>query len=204
MMLDIRQKIRQFRLYKYKRTFLGVRGKTVICNNCTGAMVLHDYGLRFDTPTVNLFIRPKFYIEMLRDLNNYLIADIVDISDGNKYPIGLLGDKIRIDFLHYETFDDAVKAWKRRVCRIDLNNIYVVLVERDGCTYDDLMQFDNLPFKHKVALVHKEYPEIQCSYVIECPQEKGLLGQIINYQGLFGKRYYDQFNWYEFLELNKK
>ena len=71
--------------------------------------------------------------------------------------------------------------------RIDLNNIYVVLVERDGCTYDDLLQFDKLPFKHKVALVHKEYPEIHCSYVIRCPQEKGLLGQIINYQGFLEK-----------------
>lgn len=179
-------------------------GKSVICNNCTGAMVLHDYGIRFDTPTVNLFIWPKFYIEMLRDLSHYLNADIVDISNGNKYPIGLLDDKVRIDFLHYETFDDAVKAWKRRAGRIDLNNIYVVLVERDGCTYDDLLQFDKLPFKHKVALVHKEYPEIHCSYVIRCPQEKGLLGQIINYQGFFGKRYYDQFNWSDFLELNKK
>ena len=58
-------------------------GKSVICNNCTGAMVLHDYGIRFDTPTVNLFIRPKFYIEMLRDLSHYLNADIVNISNGN-------------------------------------------------------------------------------------------------------------------------
>lgn len=28
---------------------------SIICNNCTGGVILHDLGLRFDTPTINTF-----------------------------------------------------------------------------------------------------------------------------------------------------
>lgn len=58
---------------------------------------------------------------MLQNLSHYSNEDIVDFSNGDKYPIGLLGNKVRIDFLHYETFEDSIKAWKRRVCCIDLS-----------------------------------------------------------------------------------
>lgn len=164
-------------------------------------MVLHDYGLRFDTPTVNLFIRPKDYIELLSDIRRYMQSEIENITFENKYPVGLLGGKIRIDFLHYNSFTEAVASWKRRAARIDYNHVYAVLVERDGCTYEDLLRFDSLPIVHKVALVHKRYPAIKSSFVINYPGEDGLLGQIIDYQGHFGKRYYDQFEWKQFLEI---
>ena len=176
-------------------------GKTLLCNNCTGAMVLHDYGLRFDTPTVNLFIRPKDYIELLSDIRRYMQSEIENITFENKYPVGLLGGKIRIDFLHYSSFANAVASWKRRTARIDYDHIYAVLVERDGCTYEDLQRFDSLQLVHKVALVHKHYPDIKSSFVINYPDKNGLLGQIIDYQGQFGKRYYDSFDWKQFLEI---
>ncbi len=176
-------------------------GRTLFCNNCTGAMVLHDYGLRFDTPTVNLYIPPNDYVEMLSDLNYYMKADFVDISDGNKYPIGLLGGKVRVNFLHYDTFEEAVTTWKRRASRVNYNNLWCVLVERDGTTYDDLRRFDSLPFAQKVALVHKEYPGIKCAYKLDVPVENGQLGQIISYCSFWGSRYYDQFDWVKFLQL---
>ncbi len=34
------------------RNKIGFNGESVICNNCTGTMVLHGYGIRFETPTV--------------------------------------------------------------------------------------------------------------------------------------------------------
>ena len=30
---------------------------SIICNNCLGGVVLHDLGLPFNTPTINLFFR---------------------------------------------------------------------------------------------------------------------------------------------------
>lgn len=97
--------------------------------------------------------------------------------------------------------DKAKAAWKHRAKRVDYGNIYAVLVERDGCTYEDLQNFDRLPIKRKVALVHKEYPEIRCAYVVRGTSDGEALGQIIAFRGCFGKRYYDQFDWARFLDL---
>ena len=33
-----------------------IKPQTLICNNCLAGCVLHDYNMRFDTPTIN---RPK-------------------------------------------------------------------------------------------------------------------------------------------------
>ena len=172
MKLDLKERLRGLRFVLLKN-----QNGALICNNCTGAMVLHDYGFHIDTPTVNLFIRPKDYIELLSDLKRYIQSEIEDITCGNYYPVSLLGGKIRIDFLHYASFAEAVEAWKRRTERIDYNNVYTMLVERDGCTHDDLLRFDSLPYSHKVMLVHKRYPDIKSSFVIDYLGEDGLLGR---------------------------
>ena len=33
---------------------------SIICNNCTGAVILHDLGLPFNTPTVNLYFADPY------------------------------------------------------------------------------------------------------------------------------------------------
>lgn len=178
-------------------------GRSLFCNNCVGALELHDYGLRFDTPTVNLLIHPKDFVEMLSHLGAYMQADMEDITNGNRCPVGLLGGRIQLFFHHYASFDKAKAAWKHRAKWVDYDNIYAVLVERNGCTYEDLQNFDRLPIKRKVALVHKEYPEIRCAYVVRGTLEGEALGQIIAFRGCFGKRYYDQFDWARFLDLSR-
>ena len=49
------------RLYHKKKAKNCYRGKcTIVCNNCTGGVILHDLGLKFDTPTINtLFCNDK-------------------------------------------------------------------------------------------------------------------------------------------------
>lgn len=45
---------------------------TVFASNCNGGVMLHDLGLQFRSPTVNLYIRPKDYIRFLQNLDHYL------------------------------------------------------------------------------------------------------------------------------------
>lgn len=73
------------------------------------------------------------------------------------------------------------------------------MVERDGCTYEDLLRFDKLPFKHKVALVHKQYINLQSQFVIKGFDNDKQVGNVMDYKGLFGKRIYDQYSWIKFL-----
>ena len=56
---------------KFMRTFFIAKKKkriaktgdtkvpSVVCNNCNGAMVLHEFGLPFNSPFVNLWIPPS-------------------------------------------------------------------------------------------------------------------------------------------------
>lgn len=102
-------------------------------------------------------------------------------------------------FLHYQTFSEAVEAWRRRARRIHWDNLYVALVERDGCTYDNLLEFSSMPFKNKIALTHLKYTDISCSYQIKGYEKSKELGNVMGYAGMFGAKVYDQFNWVKFL-----
>ena len=81
---------------------------SVVCNNCTGAMVLHEYGLQFCSPFVNLWIPPKDYLYLLHHLKDLVMADFEDITGENLqygYPVGLLGGKVHVHFMHYHSFE---------------------------------------------------------------------------------------------------
>lgn len=57
----ILRRIRNIRLlfsHQYKILDVSKRNISLLCNNCVGAMVLHDLGLRFNSPTVNLYLTP--------------------------------------------------------------------------------------------------------------------------------------------------
>ena len=170
---------------------------SVICNNCTGAMVLHDLGLRFNTPTVNLYFKADEYILFLQNLKNNLSADLRDVTEDNPFPVGLLNETVHLYFMHYKSFKEAEEAWYRRCRRVNWDNLFIVFVEREGCTYRDLLSFDRLPYKNKVALVHKTYPEIKSAKVIPGYERANEVGQITDtMRG--GRHVYDLFDWVDF------
>ena len=108
---------------------------SIFCNNCIEAMVLHDYGLPFNSPTVNLMIPQKDYIEYILRLDNYIGAEIVKdkgISNFERgYPTGLINGKLHLHFIHYKNYNEALDAWRRREKRINKERIYFILVETD-------------------------------------------------------------------------
>ena len=200
----ILRRIRNIRLlfsHKYKISGISNRNISLLCNNCVGAMVLHDFGLRFNSPTVNLYLTPPDYLRFLCDLENNLTSDIKDISGKSSYPIGLLGGSIRIHFLHYANFEEAKEAWNRRVRRIDFSNLYVSMVAFGNVTEEMIAQFDKLPFKNKVVFVNKPMPAYQSAFYIRGFEKCSGVDRMAEFQSLFAKRYYDQFNWKRFLGL---
>ena len=191
----INHRIRKFRFFVKKQC----GGKSVICNNCTGAMMLHDLGYRLDTPTVNLWMNTSDYLEFVRSMPEILFKDIENITPiDSTYPVGLLDNKITLHFLHYSSFSDAITQWKRRVSRVDMEHIYCLCVDNkdDGIALD-FEAFDSLPYKNKIAITYDEnlvkYPStILMNYN---PLNKVLLTDYCNW---FGKRYYDNFDFKSF------
>lgn len=200
------------KISKYYRSFLRIimnytnkkalhnEDFSILCNNCVGGVILHELGQRFNSPTINLFIKPGDYLKFLSDLDYYLVQPVIEIPTDRQYPVGKLGD-ITIYFMHYTSFNEAEKKWKERIARIKKNNLYVLMVEQSGCTYEMVKQFQNLPYSHKAILVSKPMPEIECAYYIaECKAKSGGLIDICRYQSKFtGKRWLDKFDYVRFL-----
>ncbi|MFZ2685593.1 MAG: DUF1919 domain-containing protein, partial [Lactobacillus amylovorus] len=45
-------------------------------------------------------------------------------------------------------------------------------IERDGCTYQDLLNFDRLPYKNKVVFTQKKYKDVKSSMVLPNSYDK--------------------------------
>jgi uncharacterized protein (DUF1919 family) len=169
---------------------------SLIASNCNGGFILHDLGMRFNSPFINLWIKPKDFIRILSDFREYMDAPLTFVKeDGIDYPIGKLLDA-KIYFMHYESEAEAESKWKGRKQRIDYDNMFILFTDRDGCTYDDLLDFDRLPFKNKIVFTKRPYPDIKSAVYIKGFENQDSVGDCFAYMPKgFGKKYYDQFDY---------
>ena len=69
---------------------------SIISMNCVGGVVSHELGLRFNSPTVNLWFTPKEFIKFLSQLEHYLYDCKIEMDEKNSekygYPVGKLED----------------------------------------------------------------------------------------------------------------
>lgn len=188
---------------KSKRKDLENKDFSIISSNCNGGCILHDLGMRFNSPFVNLWIKPQDFLKLLKDIPHYMSCDIVFTKEeGIDYPVGLLDD-VRIYFQHYKTEQEAKSKWMDRVKRINYSNLFVMFSDRDGCTESDLQEFDRMPYKNKVAFVHKPYPAIKSAFYIKGFEEEESVGILSRYKGLLTlEKYYDDFDYVGWLNSN--
>ncbi len=97
---------------------------SILCNNCIGAFVAHDFRLPFNSPTINLMIPPSDFIEYIANLEYYTNAPIEPTKSDQSWPIALLGGKVHIHLIHYKTVEEGVLAWRRRETRINAKRMY--------------------------------------------------------------------------------
>lgn len=143
------------------------------------------------------------YVLFLENLPWYLEQPVVTCEDNRfDFPCGTIGD-VEIRFNHYITFDEAVAKWNERKQRIDWNNLFIIGIDGDDCTYKSLRRFDALPFSNKVIFTHKPYPEFQSAYYLPGFENLGGIGRATDFKDQFLiRRYMDQFDYISF--LNRK
>lgn len=118
--------------------------ETIISNNCTGGAVLHELGMEFKTPTINLQILPEDFPRFCKNLKEYMEYDLIECHDFTLYeenkfikmfggipkmPIGIIGD-VLVCFQHYETFSEAKAKWDERKAKVDYEHIGFVMHAR--------------------------------------------------------------------------
>lgn len=154
----------------YRRFGLKNKSVAVISNNCTGGYVYQYFGLEYCSPTAGLFLTGEDYVKLCTDLKGYFSKGLVFISSENSknkamlcgshnwgnYPVAYLGD-IEVYFMHYRSKEEAEQKWKRRISRVDFNNLMLMFAESDMSTPTDIAAFCELPTKNKICLSYRDY-----------------------------------------------
>lgn len=191
----------EWRLYKeIKRKKLNNSSPTIIASNCNGEFIYYDMKLKFLSPTINLSFDMNDYVKMLENLRWYMEQPILPYDDDRfEFPTGKLAD-IEIRFNHYNAFEEAVEKWEERKKRINWDNLFILGIDGDNCTYETMQRFDNLPFKNKVIFTHKPYPEIESAYYIPGFENEDGVGVLLYFKKQFlVRRYLDDFDYISFL-----
>lgn len=103
-----------------------------------------------------------------------------------------MGD-ITVHFTHYQSEKAAAHAWYERSKRIDINNMFVFLEERDGLTKENIVQLGNIHARGLVVFTAHAYPDIP--YVLQIPKYEGdgEIGNILRKSYLDGHHEYEEY-----------
>ncbi len=147
---------------------------SVITTNCFAGLIMQDLGLEYHSPTLGLYFMYPDYIEFLQHLEYYLKEARIEFVPQSRYPlanerrervkewypIGLLGGKVEIQFLHYHSEEEAAEKWYRRASRVNMQKLLVIGMEQNLCTVADIEAFDRLPFKQKYMFSSRNLPQL--------------------------------------------
>lgn len=166
---------------------------TLLCPNCIGGILLHDLGLQFRSPTVNLMMIQVDFVKFVLHMDEYLKKEFEFFNHPEYcFPCAHLGD-ITIHFTHYKSKEEAVQKWKARAARINRDNMFVFLEERDGLTKSEILSLASLNVRGIVVFTAKPYPDIPYTLYLHKYKNDGEVGDILSKSLLNGKREYESY-----------
>ena len=111
-----------------------------------GAFILHDLHQPFNSPFVNLYLSPQDFLRYLQNMDFYLTQPLTFVQtekviQWENLPI------LKFIFMHYHSEQEANEKWQLRTSRMNFDNLFIMMTDRDGVTEKDIQLFDQLPFK---------------------------------------------------------
>ena len=189
---------------KLLRKRLVNKSPTIISVNCIGGVIYHNLGLRFNSPTINLYFSNEDFFNFVEDLQGFLETELIEVSEAKEdFPVGRLeynGKKVDVFFMHYETFEDAKNKWDERKKRVDFTNIYIMHMITE-VRESDIERFEKLPFKNKMMIANANPCNSKYVYTHKVfSREDYKTGQILHFKSKRSiKRYLDDINYVRFL-----
>lgn len=109
-----------------------IKNLSVISNNCIAGVLYRDNNMSFLSLTINLLLEMDGYVKFYNNLENYVEFALKEVY----YDLGYLlislenkisdGEVVLIHFMYYKTFNETKKAWKRRIKRINYDNLLII------------------------------------------------------------------------------
>lgn len=203
-----RDKERALRRAPYLPELSELLGKntSIISSNCFSGRVMQDLGMEYNSPTLGLYFWAEDYIEFLSNLEYYLTEAKIEFVEHSKYelgderranwehwyPIGLLGGKVEIQFLHYHTEEEAAEKWYRRASRVNYEKLIIIGMEQNYCTEDVIRRFGKLPYERKYFFSSKNLPDVKSNVYLEQFVPKGEVGDAYQYGDVYYKHLIEQ------------
>ena len=127
---------------------------SILCSNCIGGTIYNRLGKQFLSPTINLWFYQKDFLKFLQNIDYYLSLELQFIDSNRSYPVGKLDD-ICIYFLHYNSEEEAKSSWNRRKERINFDNLFIIMYDRDGIDEKDYEVFSRLKCVNRIIITDK-------------------------------------------------
>lgn len=173
---------------KYLRTIntLIPNDISIISSNCLAGRIMQDKGMKYNSPTLGLFIMGPDFNEFVLHLKHYLTDAKLQFVEHSKwpvmderrarwkhwYPIGWLdGGKVEIHFLHYFTEEEAAEKWYKRARRVNYDKLLILASQQNLATVQDIKDFEKLPYKWKFIF---SSIDIKGDSIIYMPEFDGL------------------------------
>lgn len=165
-------------------------GISIISQNCIGGVLMHEYNMKFLTPTINCYMSMPDFVIFCENLADNLKIDLQECDERGEspFPIAKLGE-LEVMAVHYKTFAEFREAWSKRRQRVNLDKIFVIMTNRDGFTEDLLPRIAKLPYE-KVLFSHVDYPGYDFVCKIPGFENEEAVGSVTDFIGMSGKRLY--------------
>jgi uncharacterized protein (DUF1919 family) len=142
---------------------------SIISNNCWGGAIYQSLHRPYLTPFVGTFFMASCYLNLLENLKELLAHPPRPANEsrhaairatrgraGPAHPIGILGDDVEIQFLHYATWEEALAKWTRRTARIRWDRLFVKFGDQNESGSEHVQRFLALPFERKICLTNRK------------------------------------------------
>ena len=175
-------------------------GISIVSQNCIGGVLMHEYNMKFLTPTINCYMSMPDFVSFCESLPSNLKVSLQEEKneDNCAFPVARLGD-LELIAVHYKTYDEFESAWNRRKQRVNLSKVFLIMTDRDGFTEDLLPRIEKLPYE-KVLFSHVDYPGYDFVCKIPGFDKAETVGSLTDFVGVSGKRLYSYCNFRQYFD----
>ena len=185
---------------------------SILSSDCIGGILYHDLGAKFLSPTINLSFKENGFYYFVLNIKHYIASDITVILEDNKI-IGKIGGNplltncpdIYINFVHYDTIDEAKESWNSRKLRINFDKIRVICIEKNLSAVK-LDLFNKINYRKIMIYGNAEegiaLPTDESFVMSKMIKKQNYRGELLVFKGIGRKRNFDdlKFDFLAFLQ----
>ena len=192
-----------FRHKKFRHVAIKNSDVSILCNCCIGGAMYNDLGLKFLSPTINLFFGHHSFLDWVNHIDEYRDAELIDTGlfdineNGEHGPVCVLHKEglpaVEIHFLHYNSYEEAKQKWFDRYERINKEKIFCVIEAMAEHEHGLIDEYVELPYK---KIIFTDLPSDREKSVLHMTfYDKNKNGKsVTGFTGLLGKRGYDEYD----------